>query len=116
MKNYETETYSNKSFFEENEKQVNKIVCKYLAWSFITFPVMLLINATGMFNFAVSTEITLAIFGLYCTLSPMLLSKICSNQKVIKYYAMLCVILIVCYMATQYHVGIYITLILLFSQ
>lgn len=112
MKKSNSETNSNYNFFEENEKQVNKIVCKYLAWSFFTFPVMLLINATGLFHFAVVTEITLAIFGLYCTLSPMLLSKICSNQKVIKYYSMTCVILIICYMATQYHVGIYITLIL----
>ncbi len=100
------------SIFEKNEELVNQTICKGMAYAFIVFPVMLLLNAAGLFRFSGNVEILLVIMGGFCTLSPLVLSKFVHNPNIIKYYALICIIVLVSVLAAQYHVGIYITLIL----
>lgn len=104
-------TQSDDSIFEKNEEQVNRIVCKGMAYAFWVFPVMLLLNAAGLFRFSESVVVMLAIIGTFCTLSPIVLSKFLDNQNFIKYYALICIIVLVSVLGTEYYVGIYITFI-----
>lgn len=103
---------SNNSIFEENKKKVNQSVCRGMAYAFWVFPAMLLLNAMGLFRFSENVVILLGIIGTFCTLSPMVLSKFVKNQDIIKYYALICMIILVSVLGTEYYVGIYITFIL----
>lgn len=100
------------SIFKKNEEQVNRIVCKGMAYAFLVFPVMLLLNVAGLFRFSENVVILLAIVGTFCTLSPIFLSKFLDNQNFIKYYALICIIVLVSILGTEYYVGIYITFII----
>lgn len=98
--------------FQKNEEQVNRNVCRGMAYAFWVFPVLLILNAIGMFFFTEKIIIMLTVVGTFCTLSPLLISKFVQNQTFIKWYAMLCIIVVVSALGSQYHVGIYITFIL----
>lgn len=103
---------SEESLFEKNEQQVNVLVCRGMACVFLVFPVMLIINAMGIFKFSNAISVMIMIIGSFCTLSPLILQKLVKNHSFIKYYALICIIILVNVLATQYHIGIYITLIL----
>lgn len=100
------------ALFEKNERQVNQIICKVMAYAFCIFPIMLLINAFGLFKFSGGLTILLVIIGVVCCLSPIIVCKFVKNQKFIRYYVLISIILIVCVLGTEYYVGIYITFIL----
>ncbi|MCD7826630.1 MAG: GGDEF domain-containing protein [Clostridiaceae bacterium] len=99
-------------FFEKNEEQVNQIVCRAIACVFLIIPVMLLINVFGIFNFSRKVVLGISIIGSFCTLTPYFFCKVVKNQHFIKYYALICIILVVSLLGTEYYVGIYITFIL----
>ncbi len=103
------ELKTEKALFQANERQVNAIVCKYLAGVFVFFPVMLLLNVAGIFKFSGHVQITLICLGSFCTVSPFVLSKFIDNQKFLKYYILLCVILLTSTLGTEYYVGVYMT-------
>lgn len=98
--------------FVRNEKEVNALLCRVLSYAFLAFPIMLLINLAGIFKFSKMTIIMLCTLGTFCTLSPLILSKVIKRQGIIKYYALLCIVVLVSVLGTQYYVGIYITLII----
>lgn len=106
------ELISEDSFFEKNRQKMNQIVCKAMAYAFIAFPAMLIINAMGIFKFSNALIFALVIVGSFCTLSPVVVSRFVKNQVFIQYYALICIIVLVSYLGTRYHVGIYITFIL----
>lgn len=106
------EMTADESFFKENERKINQIVCRGMAYAFVAFPVMLIINSIGIFKFSGTLVLTLLLLGSFCTLSPIIVSRFVKNQVFIKYYALICIIVLISYLATRYHVGIYITLIL----
>lgn len=100
------------TFFQKNEEQVNRLVCNGVACASLVFPLMVLLNAIGIFKFTSAISVLILIIGFFCTLSPMILQRTIKNQKFIKYYVLICIIVLVSALATQYHIGIYITLIL----
>ena len=100
------------TFFQRNEEQVNRLVCKGVAYASLVFPLMVLLNAIGIFRFTSAISVLVLIIGFFCTLSPMILQRVVKNQIFTKYYVLICIIVLVSVLATQYHIGIYITLIL----
>lgn len=100
------------TFFKKNEEQVNYLVCKGVACAFWVFPVMLLLNAIGIFKFTSVMSVMIVLIGAFCSLSPIILQKTIRNQTFVKYYVLVCIIILISALATQYHVGIYITLVL----
>lgn len=103
---------SEDSLFEENQKKMNQIVCKSIAFASLAIPVMLILNAMGLFKFSLPLSVVLVVFGGFCTLSPLLVLKLVKNQVFVRYYALCCVILLISCLATQYYVGIYLTFLL----
>lgn len=104
-----SEMKSEEALFQANERQVNATVCKYLAMVFVFFPVMLLLNVAGLFKFSSHVQITLICLGSFCTVSPFVLSKFIDNQAFLKYYILICVIVLTSTLGTEYYVGIYMT-------
>lgn len=104
-----SEMKTEKALFRANEQQVNAIICKYLALVFGLFPVMLFLDMVGLFKFSSNVQISLIFLGSFCTVSPFVLSKFMDNQVVLKYYILLCVIVLTSFLGTEYYVGVYMT-------
>ena len=100
------------NFFEKNEAEVCHLMCKVLLWITLVFPVFLLLSALRVFSITIPALLRLIPFGLVCTLSPMILYKCKVSTRFIKNYSVLAVALLVMLMATNAHVGIYMTYIL----
>lgn len=107
-----TEARHDNSFFNRNEWEVNEIVCRALCYVFLIIPTMLFINLLGIFKFSAEVVLVLTIVGSFCCLSPYFVVKLLPKQKFVKYYILICIILFVSFLGTEYYVGIYITLIL----
>lgn len=100
---------SEESFFDKNQRKMNKVVCKAIAYAFLAFPVMIILNAMGIFKFSDNLLVIMILVGAFCTLSPLIISKFVKNQVFLRYYSLICVIILISYLGTNYHVGIYIT-------
>ena len=100
---------SGESVFETNQRKMNKVVCKSIAYAFLAFPVMLLLKGLGVFKFSGSLSILLLLIGAFCTLSPLVILKFVKNQVFVRYYSLICVIVLISYLGTNYYVGIYLT-------
>ena len=104
---------SEESFFSNNEKEVTQMICRIMSYAFCIYPVMLLLNVINLFKFSNRVIFLIFVVGIFCTLSPLLLSKFVKNQTFMKYYTLLCIITVVSVLGTEYYVGIYITYIML---
>lgn len=107
-----SEMKTEKALFLANERQVNATVCKYLVVVFFLFPVMLLLDAVGLFKFSSNAQIAMVCLGSFCTVSPFVLSKFIDNQTFLKYYILICVIVLTSFLGTEYYVGVYMTFML----
>ena len=107
-----SEMKSENKLFRANEQQVNATVCKYLAMVFALFPVMLLLDVIGIFKFSSIVQLSLVFLGSFCTVSPFVLSKFIDNQCFLKYYILICIIVLTSFLGTHYYVGIYMTFML----
>ena len=103
---------SEESFFSNNEKEVTQMICRIMSYAFCIYPVMLLLNVINLFKFSNRVIFLIFVVGIFCTLSPLLLSKFVKNQTLMKYYTILCIITVVSVLGTEYYVGIYITYII----
>ena len=103
---------SEESFFSNNEKEVTQMICRIMSYAFCIYPVMLLLNVINLFKFSNRVIFLIFVVGIFCTLSPLLLSRFVKNQTFMKYYTLLCIITVVSVLGTEYYVGIYITYII----
>ena len=103
---------SEESFFSNNEKEVTQMICRIMAYAFCIYPIMLLLNVIDLFKFSDRVIGLIFVVGIFCTLSPLLLSTFVKNQTFMKYYTLLCIITVVSVLGTEYYVGIYITYII----
>lgn len=99
-------------FFVKNEIAVNRLMCRILLGMTLVFPVFFLLSALGVFKVTVSELAMITPFGVVCTISPMILQKLKVPAKFIKYYSVIAVAMFVTLMASNAHIGIYITYVL----
>ncbi len=102
----------NENFFEKNEKAVSGLMCRVLLGITLVFPVFFLFSALGIFKITFAELGVITPFGVVCTVSPFVLSKLKVPAKVIKYYSVIAVALVIALMASNAHVGIYMTYLL----
>lgn len=102
----------NKSFFKKNEADVNRLMCKILLGMTLVFPVFFLLSALNVFNISFDELFQILPFGLICTISPMILYKLKVPSAFLKNYSIIAVSLIVTLMASNHHIGIYMTYVL----
>lgn len=96
-------------FFERNDQIVSKRMCKIMLWMSIVFPVLLVCSLAGIFRITIKEWIFITILGLFCTVSPTIFLKCGRSTRFIKNYTMITMALIIAIMATNFHIGIYLT-------
>ena len=102
----------NKNFFKKNEMEVNLLMCRILLGMTLVFPVFFLLS--GLHIFAITFEELFRIlpFGLTCTISPIILYKFKVPSAFLKNYSVIAVALLITLMASNAHIGIYMTYVL----
>ncbi len=99
----------NKNFFKKNEAEVNRLMCRILLGMILIFPVFFLMSALHIFKITFSELFNLLPFGLFCTVSPMILYKLKVPSAFLKYYSVIAIALFIVLMASNINIGIYIT-------
>lgn len=102
----------NNDFFKKNEAQVNRLMCRILLGMTLVFPVFFLLSALHVFNISFDELFKILPFGLVCTLSPMILYKLKVPSGFLKNYSIIAVALLITLMASNHHIGIYLTYVL----
>ncbi len=98
-------------FFIENEKEVNKQVCKWLLCANFIIWLMLLFNYIGIFKLSRQMCMVVFIVGTFCGLSPSIVIKLSKSQNFIKYYNLACIVVCISAFSAQYRIGIYATML-----
>lgn len=106
------ETKKDKDFFERNEEEVCKTICKILFWMTIVFPTLFLCSALHIFQISFQELLPISAFGVVCTISPMILWKCRAPIRFIKNYSIVALALVVALMASNSNLGIYMTYVL----
>ena len=102
----------NKDFFKKNEAEVNRLMCRILLGMTLVFPVFFLMSALHVFAITFEELFQVLPFGLTCTLSPFILYKFKVPSAFLKNYSIIAVALLITLMASNAHIGIYITYVL----
>lgn len=102
----------NEDFFEKNEKAVSHLMCKVMLGITLVFPLFFLLSALGIFKVTIPELCMITPFGVVCTVSPMILYKLKVPAKFIKYYSVFAVAVVIALMASNSHIGIYMTYLL----
>lgn len=105
-------TSENKQFFERNEESVCKTICKIMLWSTLTFPALFLFSAIHVFRVTFQELYPITALGLVCTLSPTVLLKCKCSITLIKNYSIVALAVFIALMASNAHLGIYMTYVL----
>lgn len=98
-----------KTFFERNDTEVTKLMCKILLWMTLIFPALFLLSMLNIFSVTVLSLLRVLPFGLLCTISPTVLLKLKVNGNFLKNYSIFSVAFLIAIMASNSHIGIYMT-------
>lgn len=101
-----------KGFFERNEEEVCKTICKILLWATIVFPALFLLSAVNVFRVTFRELVPISILGVICTISPTILLKCKAPITLIKNYSIGALAIMIALMASNAHLGIYMTYVL----
>lgn len=102
-------------FFIENDIRVNKLVCKILLWMTMVFPVLFLLSFLRVFQLRISELIVLTPIGCICTVLPTVLKKLNVSYIALKYCSVSALSVVIAIMASNSHIGIYMTYVLALS-
>lgn len=103
---------NNEDFFKKNEAEVSRLMCRVLLGMTLIFPVFFLFSIMGIFKITVSELLAITPFGVICTVSPIVLYKLKVPAGFIKYYSVFAIAAVITLMASNAHVGIYMTYLL----
>lgn len=109
------ETENAKDFFEKNEEEVCKTICRILFGMTLVFPALFLCSAVHIFQIEFRELIPISIFGVICTVSPILLWKCRVPIRFIKNYSIIALAVVIALMAANADLGIYMTYVLALS-
>ncbi len=105
-------TTDNKDFFERNEEEVCRTICKILLGMTAVFPTLFLCSILHIFQVSIKELIPISAFGVVCTLSPVILLKCGVSIRFIKNYSIIALAIVIALMASNSHLGIYMTYVL----
>lgn len=99
----------NEPFFAKNDEEVTKLMCRILLYMTLIFPFLFLLSILRVFAITIPELLVLLPFGLVCTISPTILLKCRVNTLFLKNYSIIAVAVLISIMASNSHVGIYMT-------
>ncbi|MFR0801934.1 MAG: response regulator [Suilimivivens sp.] len=97
--------------FEENTKQVNRMIARMLACCTVIILILVGCSVAGVFEFGRDYTLIILIAGLFITITPSILIRFGSDH-VVKYYTLCMLAVFIGVLGTNNHIGIYITYIL----
>lgn len=100
------------NFFVRNDADVSYVMCKVMLGMTAIFPVLMILSAVHIFKITAAQFMVLAPIGVFCTVSPMILYKLKVPVKFLKNYSILSIAVVVGLMASNIHIGIYMTYVL----
>lgn len=98
-----------KTFFERNDYDVTKLICRILLLMTLIFPVFFFFAITNIFAITIMELLRILPFGLICSISPTILFKCGVKTSFLKNYCIIAVAVLICLMASNSNVGIYMT-------
>lgn len=96
-------------FFYENEITVTKNLITILRWLILAFPTVMLFSAIGLFESKISDLIIMSGIGLIVTMGPTVFFKAGVSIDMLKYIVMIALSALLCVMASNASMGIYMT-------
>lgn len=105
-------TSEKKGLFERNEEEVCNTICKILLWATMVFPALFLLSAAHVFRVTFRELVPISILGVICTISPTILLKCKAPITLIKNYSIVALAIMIALMASNSHLGIYMTYVL----
>jgi len=108
-KNILAENTGELDFFERNDKEVIQKICKLELRLTAVFPALFLLTILNIFKIDFKALAVVTVLGLICTITPTVFLKNNVNLKFIKYYSIVALGTVIGLMASNYHIGIYMT-------
>lgn len=102
-------TAENQDFFARNDAEVSYIMCKVMLGMTAVFPVLMILSAVHIFSIKAQDFMVLVPIGVTCTVSPMILYKLKVPTNFLKNYSIITIAVVVGLMASNIHIGIYMT-------
>lgn len=99
-------------FYQKNNEEVSRLMCKIVLYMTLVFPVLFILSYTGIFSVTIPALIKITPIGVFCTVSPTVLRKFHVGTKFLSYYSIIAIAIVIAIMASNSHIGIYITYIL----
>lgn len=103
---------TNNEFFRENDRRVNKLVCRILLCLTLIFPVLFLLAYLDVFKLSIQELCVVTPFGCICTILPTVLHKCNVPEAVLKYCAIISLCIVMAIMGSNANIGIYMTYVL----
>lgn len=100
------------SFFEENDNKINRLICRFLPAAFLVIPLLALGSYFGLYAISQYVMMVLFLVGLFVTNSPWIFRRMGMKSSALKYYSLIVVSVLVCMMACNHDIGIWITYML----
>jgi len=97
------------TYFKEADIHMNKIVAKVLLFMPIIFPVILIFNLLHIFRIPYNALAIFAAAGIIVCSTPMIMLKMKISHTFLKYYSVTVIALLICMLASESTVGIWIT-------
>ncbi|MGO4945657.1 hypothetical protein ACTQ50_04535 [Blautia sp. Sow4_E7] len=94
--------------FEKNTKRVNRMIANMFAAASVVVVVLVVCSCIGIFEFGRAYTRILLVAGLVIALSPSVLIRFWPDN-VIKYYMLIMAALLIGFLGTNNHIGVYIT-------
>ena len=94
--------------FEKNTKRVNRMIANMFAAASVVVVVLVVCSCIGIFEFGSAYTRILLVAGLVIALSPSVLIRFWPDN-VIKYYMLIMAALLIGFLGTNNHIGVYIT-------
>lgn len=99
-------------FFARNDEEVSRKICKILLWMTCVFPALFLFSALNIFSVSIMDLVKITPIGIICTVSPTIFLKCRISTRFIKHYSIVALAVVIGLMATNAHIGIYMTYVL----
>ena len=103
---------SNSEFFRKIDERTNERMSSSLLLAVFAIPVVIILNAVGVFRLSLLGVLEFTIVSLFGLVSPRIMHKKGLPSEFVKYYIITTISIVVAIMATQPHIGIYITYVL----
>jgi methyl-accepting chemotaxis protein len=99
-----------KTFILSNDKQVNRLASSLLLIvCIVVFPTLLILSIINIFKIYIPQLITFSLISFVLVITNFILARKLANPETVKYFCIIISTLVIGMLATNYHIGVYLT-------